>query len=165
MPWRERFPTRWASALLLAALLLPAVSASGRGHGADGRFEKRESSHFVLFQDVDIDESGGLRGSRRFEQQVLAELESAYDRLDDLLGLRPRRKLDVFVYDAAIFDARFTGRFRFQAAGFFNVTKPREYGGYERPYHDFCEIIMEIAKGCPVLEAGHVVQISQAIDM
>lgn len=34
-------------------------------------------------------------------------------------------------------------------AGFFNVTKPYEYGGYEMPYHVFCELIMEIAKGCP----------------
>ena len=39
--------------------------------GADGKFSKRDSSHFVLFQDVDIDESAGLRGSRRFEQDVL----------------------------------------------------------------------------------------------
>lgn len=34
-------------------------------------------------------------------------------------------------------------------AGFFNVTKPREYGGYEMPYYVFCELIMELAKGCP----------------
>lgn len=34
-------------------------------------------------------------------------------------------------------------------AGFFNVTKASEYGGYEMPYHVFCELIMEIAKGCP----------------
>ena len=33
--------------------------------------------------------------------------------------------------------------------GFFNVTKPREFGGYEMPYHVFCELIMELAKGCP----------------
>lgn len=36
-----------------------------------------------------------------------------------------------------------------QTAGFFEVTKPREYGGYEMPYYMFCEIIMEIARGCP----------------
>ena len=100
--------------------MLPAGYALARGGGADGRFEKRESSHFVLYQDVDIDESGGLRGSRRFEQQVLAELESAHESLDSLLGLRPQRRIEVFVYDAALFDARFGGRFRFQIAGFFN---------------------------------------------
>ena len=36
---------------------------------------------------VDIDESGGFRGSRRFEQQVLDALESAYDGVDRFLGL------------------------------------------------------------------------------
>ncbi len=36
-----------------------------------------------------------------------------------------------------------------EAAGFFKVTQPRKYGGYEMPYHVFCELIMEIAKGCP----------------
>ena len=101
-------------------LLSAAAAPAKRGRGADGRFEKRESSHFVLFQDVDIDDAGGLRGSRRFEQQVLAELERAYDRLDQYLGLRPRRRIEVFVYDANLFDQRFTGRFRFQLAGFFN---------------------------------------------
>jgi hypothetical protein len=105
--------------LLLAAplLLLPAPAAHARG--ADGRFDTRTSSHFVLHQDVDIDESGGFRGSRRFEQQVLDTLERAYENLDRLLGLRPERKLDVVVYDPAIFDSQFAGLFRFQAAGFY----------------------------------------------
>jgi hypothetical protein len=106
--------------LTLALLALPLAISSARNKGADGRFEKRESSHFVLYQDVDIDESGGLRGSRRFEQQVLAELELAYQRLDERLGLRPERRIEVFVYDADIFDSRFGGVFRFQLAGFFN---------------------------------------------
>ena len=101
-------------------LAAPLLAASARDRGADGRFEKRESSHFVLFQDVDIDESGGLRGSRRFEQQVLDELELAHERLDTLLGLRPPRRIEVFVYDPAMFDARFAGRFRFRVAGVFN---------------------------------------------
>jgi hypothetical protein len=100
-------------------LLLAAVGAYARGEGADGRFEKRESSHFILLQDVDIDETGGLRGSRRFEQQVLDDLEDAYDRLDQYLGLRPRRKLEVVIYDPAIFDRQFAGLFRFAAAGFY----------------------------------------------
>jgi hypothetical protein len=102
----------------LLALLCAPLAASGRG--ADGDFEKRESSHFVLYQDVDIDESGGLRGSRRFEQQVLDELERAYDRLDAFLGLRPVRKMDVVVYDARVFDSAFANRFGFRPAGFYN---------------------------------------------
>lgn len=36
-----------------------------------------------------------------------------------------------------------------QEAGFFRITQPSEYGGYEMPYHVFCELVMEIAKGCP----------------
>jgi hypothetical protein len=104
---------------VVLALLLAAAGAHARGDGADGKFEKRESSHFVLFQDVDIDETGGLRGSRRFEQQVLESLEDAYDRLDQYLGLRPPRKLEVEIYDPAVFDRRFAGLFRFAAAGFY----------------------------------------------
>lgn len=102
------------------ALLLTAAGAHARGGGADGKFEKRESSHFVLWQDVDIDETGGLRGSRRFEQEVLKSLESAHDALDRFLGLRPPRKIEVMIYDPAIFDANFAGRFRFPAAGFYH---------------------------------------------
>ena len=116
-----RFVIRWnrVAALALAALLL-AGGAAARGRGADGKFSQRTSSHFVLYQDVDIDESGGLRGSRRFEQEVLAELERAYDALDHYLGLRPPRRIDVVVYDPAVFDAQFAGAFRFPAAGFYH---------------------------------------------
>jgi hypothetical protein len=111
---------RWAvAAALTGALLVAATSLPAADRGADGRFEKRTSSHFVLYQDVDIDEAGGFRGSRRFEQQVLEELERAYDRLDDFLALRPPRRIEVVVYDPAIFDANFGGFFRFQAAGFY----------------------------------------------
>ena len=74
----------------------------------------------MLYQDVDIDQSGGFHGSRRFEQEVLAELERAYESLDRLLGLRPERKIDVVVYDPGIFDAHFAGMFRFSAAGFYH---------------------------------------------
>jgi hypothetical protein len=109
---------RWVLASLLAvALFVPAAQAGDRG--ADGRFDTRTSSHFVLHQDVDIDQSGGFRGSRRFEQQLLESLERAYENLDRLLGLRPQRKLDVIVYDPGIFDREFSGLFRFQAAGFY----------------------------------------------
>jgi hypothetical protein len=103
--------------LALAAL---ASGAGAADRGADGKFTKRQSSHFVLYQDVDIDETGGLRGSRRFEQQVLDDLERAYDQLDQLLGLRPLRRIQVVIYDPRVFDGSFAGRFKFQAAGFFN---------------------------------------------
>ncbi|MCH2170330.1 hypothetical protein MK489_06080 [Myxococcota bacterium] len=94
-------------------------AAQAMDRGADGRFDKRESAHFVLLQDVDIDETSGLRGSRRFEQEVLQVLESAYERIDDLLGLRPSRRIKVTIYDPAVFDAQFAGLFRFPAAGFY----------------------------------------------
>ena len=97
-----------------------AGSAWAAGRGADGKFDTRTSSHFILHQDVDIDESGGLRGSRRFEQRVLAELERAYDKLDVLLGLRPGRRIEVVIYDPAAFDRSFRGLFRFSAAGFYH---------------------------------------------
>lgn len=100
-------------------LLLAPPPAHARDRGADGRFEKRTSSHFVLYQDVDIDESGGFHGSRRFEQEVLDELEAAYARLGDFLGLRPRRPITVVVYDAGIFDAQFSRLVRFPMAGFY----------------------------------------------
>jgi hypothetical protein len=119
---RRRSAIRWSSAAGLAVgALLAAVGAAGaRDRGADGEFDRRESSHFVLLQDVDIDESGGFRGSRRFEQEVLDDLEGAYQRLDALLGLRPPRKLEVVIYDPGVFDARFAGLFRFAAAGFYH---------------------------------------------
>jgi len=101
---------------VLAACLL---AAEAQARGADGKFEKRTSSHFVLYQDVAIDETSGLRGSRRFEQLVLAELESAYDRLHALLGLEPPRPIEVVIYDPEIFDRQFSGLFRFSAAGFY----------------------------------------------
>ena len=67
-----------------------------------------------------IDQSGGFRGSRRFEQGVLDVLERGYDQLGDYLGLRPLRKIDVVIYDPAVFDRQFAGRFRFAAAGFYS---------------------------------------------
>ena len=100
-----------------AFLLSPAIAYA---RGADGDFEQRRSSHFVLHQDVAIDEASGLRGARHFEQQVLAELERAYDSLGEWFALRPPRRIDVVVYDPARFDAAFAGQFRFPAAGFYH---------------------------------------------
>jgi hypothetical protein len=112
--------SRLAVCLSLAGLLFAADPSAGIGDaGADGRFERRDSFHFTLYQDVDLDESSGLYGSRQFEQDVLRELESAYALLDRTLALRPDRKLTVTVWDPAIFDHRFAGLFRFPAAGFY----------------------------------------------
>jgi len=99
---------------------LLATPAGAIDRGADGKFEHRSSAHFELYQDVDIDRAGGFRGTRHFEQQILAELESAYDQLDDYLGLRPKRRIEVVIYDAGIFDQQFAGAFRFAAAGFYH---------------------------------------------
>ncbi len=117
-PWRIRSGT----AALLATLLAfaSAFDVMARNRGADGNFEKRVSSHFALYQDVAIDRTSGLRGSRQFENQVLATLESAYSELDERLSLRPRRRIDVVIYDPRIFDDRYGGLFRFTAAGFFS---------------------------------------------
>ncbi len=112
-------PALSKSGLVALAFALAAAAPAAAGDGADGRFEKRTSSHFVLYQDVALDEHHGIRGSRRFEQDVLAVLEAAYDRLDAMLGLRPERPIVVVVYDPGIFDANYAGAFRFAAAGFY----------------------------------------------
>jgi hypothetical protein len=115
----SRFAYRLALLIATGLFLTPSLSLALGDSGADGQFERRESFHFVLFQDVDLDESGGLRGSRHFEQRILRELEGAYDLLDSLLKLRPERKIDVYVWDSEIFAERFRGLFRFPAAGFY----------------------------------------------
>jgi hypothetical protein len=104
-------------AAAVGAALAPGASRGGRG--ADGNFDQRTSAHFVLYQDVDIDQSGGFHGSRRFEKQLLDELERAYDALDRLLELRPNRRIQVVVYDPQIFERQFAGLFPFPAAGFY----------------------------------------------
>lgn len=121
MDARGRESRQGRSGLVPCALVVIvwAAGAAAFDRGADGDFEKRTSSHFVLYQDVDIDETSGLRGSRRFEQTVLDVLESAYDEADARLGLRPERPITVVVYDPGVFDAQFRGRFRYPVAGFY----------------------------------------------
>ena len=104
--------------LLIVLAASPSAFAVG-DRGADGTFERRDSFHFTLYQDVDIDEEGGLYGARRFEQQLLAELEQAFDTLDRLLKLRPENKIVVYVWDPVLFDHEYAGLFRFPAAGFY----------------------------------------------
>ena len=45
--------------------------------GADGHFEQRRSTHFLLREDVAIDRRTGPQGAKRFEHDVLAVLEAA----------------------------------------------------------------------------------------
>ena len=126
-------PIRWTAVFVLAVfsavflavvpIVWPVSTAAAVGdEGADGRFEHRESLHFALHQDVDLDEHSGIYGSRQFEQNVLRELEAAHDRLSQILDLRPTRKVDVTVWDPALFDQNFAGLFRFPAAGFYGGT-------------------------------------------
>jgi hypothetical protein len=129
----------WLRALVVVSVVVGSLSAAAFDRGADGEFEKRTSSHFVLLQDVDIDETSGLRGSRRFEQEVLTVLEAAYDRLDAFLGLRPRRPITVVIYDPEIFDREFSGLFRFAAAGFYSGTI--HVRGDTRVYHALIRVL------------------------
>ena len=62
-----------AWALLWIAILGASIATADRG--ADGEYDERRSSHFTLYQDVDIDQTSGFYGSRRFELQVLDVLE------------------------------------------------------------------------------------------
>jgi len=107
-------------AFALFSLLFSSANAADRG--ADGEYDERRSSHFALYQDVDIDQTSGFYGSRRFEQQVLQVLEQAYSKLDASLGMRPRDTIVVTIHDPTIFDQRFAGLFRFPAAGFYGGT-------------------------------------------
>lgn len=118
-----RLETSWRLlASVVAGLLLSLSSDAFAGRGADGEYEERRSSHFVLYQDVDIDRTSGFYGSRQFEQQVLEVLESAYRRLDASIGLRPSDAIVVTIHDPEIYARRFAGLFRFPAAGFYGGT-------------------------------------------
>jgi hypothetical protein len=73
-----------------------------------------------LFQDVAIDAYTGARGSRRFERDVLAVLERAWQEISGALGIQPRGRTRVVVYDAEVYDREFSRLFQFRSAGFFN---------------------------------------------
>jgi hypothetical protein len=104
---------------LLLALLLAASPALARDRGPDGRFERRSSENFVLYQDVGIDHRTGWRGSNQFEREVLISLEAAHDALRNLLGIEPRQRVYVTIYDPAVFEAQFAALSAFPAAGFY----------------------------------------------
>jgi hypothetical protein len=62
------------------AFLTLAGVADARARGSDGRFDARRSTHFLLRQDVAIDQRTGPSGARQFEREVLRVLEAGYDR-------------------------------------------------------------------------------------
>lgn len=115
--YARRRGRRRAALLFATSLLLVAHGAPGAG--PDGRFERRSSASFVLYQDVGIDHRTGWRGSEQFEREVLASLESAHDGLRALLGVEPRTRIVVTIYDPAVFDAAFGRLAAFPSAGFF----------------------------------------------
>src|SRR4030095_8310153 len=95
------------AALLSLVLALAAGVALARDRGADGKWSMRRSSHFDLFEDVALERYSGPGGSRAFETSVLSTLEAAHTRVRDGLGLEPRNRVRVYVYDPAVFDAAF----------------------------------------------------------
>jgi hypothetical protein len=102
------------------ALALLAGAADARDRGADGKWSTRRSSHFDLHQDVALDRYSGPAGSRAFELAVIESLEAAHDRVRDGIGVDPRVRVQVFVYDPGVFDGAFSERFGFSAAGFWD---------------------------------------------
>ena len=109
------------SALVFALLFAFGTNpAHARERGADGKWSARRSSHFELLQDVALERYSGRDGSRAFEIAVLAALESAHDRVRDGIGVEPRARVRVFVYDPGVFDASYSARFGFRAAGFWD---------------------------------------------
>jgi hypothetical protein len=116
--------TRPASAVLATVPLLATAVlwAAASQVGADGDFNERRSLHFVLHQDVGIEDYTGWNGSRRFERGVLDVLEDAYREVRRSLGTSPRRPVDVVIWDAEVFGRRYDERFRFRAAGFYDGT-------------------------------------------
>jgi len=113
---------RFNRSLALFTLLFAFTASAplARDRGADGNWSTRRSSHFELFQDVALARYSGPDGSRAFEIAVLAALESAHERVREGLGVEPRARTRVFVYDPVVFDASYSARFGFRAAGFWD---------------------------------------------
>ena len=103
-----------------AALAAIAIASYAAPSLADaGSFERGRSTHFLLLYDLEFEHRTGSSGSSRFERQVLESLELSYRALDQLLGIAPRRRVDVVVHDASRFDRELAWRFRFPSAGFY----------------------------------------------
>ncbi len=155
--------TRSYSQSILVFLLLLCVfsgrTAAAPAAGADGQFSESRSSHFILYQDVAIDQRSGWRGSRRFERDVLEALETAFARVEAWLGLRPLRPVRVVVYDAEVFDREFAGIFRFAAAGFYHgVIRVRSGTSVDQAlvrvlYHEYVHAAFDARAASVVLPA------------
>ena len=104
-----------AFAALASAVLLAFSSA-----GADAGWSERSSSHFQLFEAVGFARYSGPDGSRAFERAVLAALEDAHLDVRETLGVEPHNRVRVYVYEPSAFDAAFSARFGFRAAGFWD---------------------------------------------
>ena len=115
-----KLPTPRTFASIFALAVVCAGPAGGSGRGADGDFDRRRSSHFLLLQDVAIDDYTGVAGSRRFERDVLAVLEDAHDQLRKVLDVSPRQPVRVVIYDTDVFERDYGELFRFSAAGFYD---------------------------------------------
>ena len=110
-----------STAGLMRAVLCAGVLYSGTGSAReDSEFSERRSLHFVLQQNVGIEDYTGWNGSRRFEQRVLDVLEDAHDEVRNSLRVAPRGDVSVVVWDPDVFERQYDGLFRFRAAGFYN---------------------------------------------
>jgi hypothetical protein len=99
----------------LAAGLLCAVLLAFSSARADAGW-----SHFQLFEAVGFARYSGPDGSRAFERGVLDALESAHQSVRDTLSVEPKYRVKVYVFEPSAFDAAFSSRFGFRAAGFWD---------------------------------------------
>jgi hypothetical protein len=104
----------------LAGALLAAVLLASSAASADAGWSERTSSHFQLHEAVGFTRYSGPDGSLAFERGVLAALEAAHTRVRDVLRVEPRSRVSVFVYEPSVFDAEYSARFGFRAAGFWD---------------------------------------------
>ncbi len=111
---------QFVASLVTTVICSAPLPTAASGDGADGEFSERRSLHFVVHQDVGIDNYTGWNGSRRFERRVLDVLEDAYREVRASLGVAPTRAVQVIVWDPELFERQYDGLFRFQAAGFYD---------------------------------------------
>jgi hypothetical protein len=104
----------------LAGALAGAVLLASSLAAAEAKWSERSSSHFQLYEAVGFARYSGPDGSREFERGVLAALEAAHERVRETLRVEPRNRVRVFVYEPTVFDAEYSARFGFRAAGFWD---------------------------------------------
>ncbi len=123
--------------ICLLILFLSTVSTQihARPKGGDGDFTKRDSPHFTVYQDVDLDHYSGKDGIRAFERSVLDHLEDAYKNTYKILSLRAGGKIPVEIYDPAVFDKQFNRGFNYTAVGFYHNRRIRVRGDKKVDIH------------------------------